>query len=288
MKLPEHSHTSTLRFVRIDLQDTPRLFHFPLPVQNLGTVTEQSSSFVGRHENQIEFCVRMNSEDDIAVDTVGESVYTNRFPHVFIKHDGPLHKYRYSGMREAFFFIYHASLHGKLEEMGVDLSRVCWEIPADPRIPELIRSITSLFARSQDSGVADRIDTLCWLLLQELIVYGKNAANPESEQERKIRQIASFLQYHYKEPFDMNRLIAEHGLSRRSFFRYWKKFYNKTPAQLVLDLKMKEARRMLGQCMLSIADIAMELGFIDSAYFICTFRRYYGITPLQFRRKLHF
>ena len=86
----------------------------------------------------------------------------------------------------------------------------------------------------------------------------------------------------------MNRLIAEHGLSRRSFFRYWKKFYNKTPAQLVLDLKMKEARRMLGQCMLSIADIAMELGFIDSAYFICTFRRYYGITPLQFRRKLHF
>ena len=116
MKLPEHSHTSTLRFVRIDLQDTPRLFHFPLPVQNLGTVTEESSSFVGRHENQIEFCVRMNSEDDIAVDTVGESVYTNRFPHVFIKHDGPLHKYRYSGMREAFFFIYHASLHGKLEE----------------------------------------------------------------------------------------------------------------------------------------------------------------------------
>lgn len=49
---------------------------------------------------------------------------------------------------------------------------------------------------------------------------------------------------------------------------------------------MKEARRPLGQDHLSIADIAAELGFIDSAYFICTYRRYYGITPLQFRKKL--
>ena len=46
---------------------------------------------------------------------------------------------------------------------------------------------------------------------------------------------------------------------------------------------MKEARRLLGQDHLSIA---AELGFIDSAYFICTYRRYYGITPLQFRKKL--
>ncbi len=286
--MPKRQQSSTLRFVRIDLQETPRLFHFPLPVLNLGTVTEESSEFVGRHENQIEFCVRMNSEDNIAVDTVGETVYTNRFPHVFVKHDGPLHKYHYSGMREAFFFIYHASLHDKLVELGVDLNKICWEIPADPRIPELIRSITSLFSRSQESGIADRIDTLCWLLLQELIISGKSAEHPENEQERKIRQIASYLQYHYKEPFEMNRLIAEHGLSRRTFFRYWKHFYSKTPAQLVLDLKMKEARRMLSQHTLSIADIAQELGFIDSAYFISTYRRYYGITPLQFRRKLRF
>lgn len=286
--MPKRQQSSTLRFVRIDLQETPRLFHFPLPVLNLGTVTEESSEFVGRHENQIEFCVRMNSEDNIAVDTVGETVYTNRFPHVFVKHDGPLHKYHYSGMREAFFFIYHASLHDELVELGVDLNKICWEIPADPRIPELIRSITSLFSRSQESGIADRIDTLCWLLLQELIISGKSAEHPENEQERKIRQIASYLQYHYKEPFEMNRLIAEHGLSRRTFFRYWKHFYSKTPAQLVLDLKMKEARRMLSQHTLSIANIAQELGFIDSAYFISTYRRYYGITPLQFRRKLRF
>ena len=182
--MPKRQQSSTLRFVRIDLQETPRLFHFPLPVLNLGTVTEESSEFVGRHENQIEFCVRMNSEDNIAVDTVGETVYTNRFPHVFVKHDGPLHKYHYSGMREAFFFIYHASLHDKLVELGVDLNKICWEIPADPRIPELIRSITSLFSRSQESGIADRIDTLCWLLLQELIISGKSAEHPENERLR--------------------------------------------------------------------------------------------------------
>ena len=282
----QHLNNSRIRLVRLDLQDTPRMFRFPLPVMNLGTVTEGPSHFIGRHENQIEFCIRMNSEDDVAVDTVGETVYANHFPHVFVKHEGPLHEYHYPGVREAFFFIYHVSLHSKLEEMGVDLSRICWEITLSPTIMELIRELVTLFPVSQESGIADRIDTLCWRLLQEIIICRRSTEHPETEQERKIRQIASYIQYHYKDPFDMDQLISENGMSRRTFFRHWKQFYSKTPAQQIQDLKMKEARRLLGQDQLSIADIAAELGFIDSAYFICTYRRYYGITPLQFRKKL--
>lgn len=282
----ERFTNSRIRLVRIDLQDAPRLFRFPLPVMSLGTVTEGPSRFIGRHENQIEFCVRMNSEDDIAVDTVGDAVYANHFPHVFVKHEGPLHEYHYGGIREAFFFIYHVSLHEKLERMGIDLAKICWEITLSPKILELIRELIELFPVSRESGVADRIDALCWRLLQEIIICRRISEQPETEQERKIRQIASYIQYHYKDAFDMDRLIAENGMSRRSFFRHWKQFCAKTPAQQVLDLKMKEARRLLGQDHLSIADIAAELGFIDSAYFICTYRRYYGITPLQFRKKL--
>ena len=109
-----------LHMVRVDLSEAPRLLRFPLPVMDFGIVTEENNSFRGRHHNQIEFCVRMSSDDEFAMDTVGETIYTNRFPHVFVKVDGPLHEYRYRGRREAFFFIYHSSLLPKFAEAGIE------------------------------------------------------------------------------------------------------------------------------------------------------------------------
>lgn len=276
----------SIKLIRIDLSEAPRLFKFPLPVMDIGTVTEDHSRFCGNHDRQIEFCVRMNSEDEFAVDTVGETVYTNRFPHVFVKIDGRMHEYHYSGEREAFFFIYHSSLLPRFADLGIDMSRICWEIELSPRVMELIRELISLFPVSQERGVADRVDSLCWILLQELVLMQKENRGHKDPYEGKIRRIASYIQLHYHEQPEIGPLIQENGLSRRSFFRYWKRFYTKSPAQMILELKMKEARRLLAFDSMQIAEIAEQLKFADSAYFIYTFRKYFGMTPLQYRRKL--
>ena len=88
-----------LKMIRVDFSEAPRLLRFPLPVSELGIVTEENNRFCGFHRNQIEFCIRMSSSDEFAVDTVGENVFTNRFPHVFVKVDGKLHEYHYRGKR---------------------------------------------------------------------------------------------------------------------------------------------------------------------------------------------
>ncbi len=274
-----------LHMVRVDLSEAPRLLRFPLPIMDFGIVTEENNSFRGRHHNQIEFCVRMSSDDEFAMDTVGETIYTNRFPHVFVKVDGPLHEYRYRGRREAFFFIYHSSLLPKFAEAGIEWNPPCWEIVLTPRVMDCVRELTALLPESQERGVADRVDALCWQLLLELTLLRKNLRKAGDPNEEKIRRIASRIQLHYKDTPDLDALIQEHGFSRRTFFRHWSRFYSRTPSQMILDLKMKEAQHLLASDSMPVSEIAELLRFSGSAYFISSFRKYFGMTPLQFRRK---
>ncbi len=274
-----------LKMIRVDFSEAPRLLRFPIPVSEIGIVTEKSNRFCGVHKNQIEFCIRMNSEDEFAVDTVEKDIFTNRFPHVFVKVDGKEHEYHYRGKREAFFFIYHSSLLPKFAEAGIAFDNICWEIILTPRILELIQTLIALFPKSQERGVADQADILCWNLLLELVLMKKENREVHDPQEEKIRRIASALQLCYKEKWNLDELIRENGLSRRSFFRHWNRFYTKTPSQMILDLKMKEAQHLIASDSLPIAEIAEQLKFSGSAHFIHTFRKYFGVTPLQFRKK---
>lgn len=58
---------------------------------------------------------------------------------------------------------------------------------------------------------------------------------------------------------------------------------NASPAQLLDDRAMLEARRMLLYSTLSVAEIAYSLGFADPAYFSRFFSRHAGVAPSQVR-----
>ena len=99
-----------------------------------------------------------------------------------------------------------------------------------------------------------------------------------------MQRIASFLRTHYAEKIDLSALAARHGLSRRTFFRYWQNLFpGDTPHQYLLSLRLQEGRRLL-RSELPISEIARELGFSDASGFTEQFRRRYGETPTRYRR----
>jgi AraC-like DNA-binding protein len=58
----------------------------------------------------------------------------------------------------------------------------------------------------------------------------------------------------------------------------------RTPAQLLRQAQVLEAKRLLAATGLTVARIAHEVGFADPAYFCRFFRRETGLTPGTFRR----
>lgn len=79
-------------------------------------------------------------------------------------------------------------------------------------------------------------------------------------------------------------VAARCGLSPSYFVRAFRNTVGQAPYDWFLARRILRARRMLCATAFSIAEIALECGFVDQSHFAKTFKRRTGVTPLQWRR----
>jgi AraC-like DNA-binding protein len=95
------------------------------------------------------------------------------------------------------------------------------------------------------------------------------------------QQLQSHLQYGYP---PITLMADTLGMSVRSFQRLLEK-NDLTYTLLVDQVRYEVAVRSLQNPTLNITEIAMNLGFSDSASFCHAFRRWNGLSPRQFRQR---
>jgi hypothetical protein len=65
----------------------------------------------------------------------------------------------------------------------------------------------------------------------------------------------------------------------------FKLYYNETPTEFVNRIRLRRAARELKTTEIKIAAIAAELGFVSLSHFHRLFKRHYGLTPADYRRR---
>jgi transcriptional regulator GlxA family with amidase domain len=71
----------------------------------------------------------------------------------------------------------------------------------------------------------------------------------------------------------------------RQFERRFQNYFNLTPQQYLIKLRINESCDLLMQPDLNIGSIAVDLGFYDQSSFTVQFKKAMGLTPLQYRRQ---
>jgi len=97
-------------------------------------------------------------------------------------------------------------------------------------------------------------------------------------------KIMKYLNEHYSEPVDMNRLARLNSMSRRSMFRHFSNAAGCTPGTYLCRIRIKNAAYMLAQTAVPLKEIAERCGFCDSNYFSKQFRKIMHVSPLRYRR----
>lgn len=263
-------------------QDVERKFKAAPRVRGFGHLPDGYSDYKGCRVG-LEFVIRLSCRMRSCVEVVGDQEHEVGFPHVLVRMPGVYHESRIPVHRHVFFFTYPPETVGIFGDMGLTFPRPCWDITITPRIRELIRLLDACSTRSHELGVCDRVDILCLELVQELVLVDEGQVATCGPDEDAVRAIASYIHLHYNEKLSVDQLIRGSGLSRRSFFRHWKKYFNLTPTNYIMDLKIQEAKRLLIETDLRVDAIAEELNFLSSTYFCRIFKRMTGTSPRRHR-----
>ena len=75
------------------------------------------------------------------------------------------------------------------------------------------------------------------------------------------------------------------GVSKKTLTAISKKYFKETPANIIHQHKILEAKRLLSNAKLTVKEIAYRLGFEQPTYFTKYFKKHTNLTPKQFQNQ---
>lgn len=132
--------------------------------------------------------------------------------------------------------------------------------------------------------------TMATAAMLKLITYlsrcYSRSQNPKSKKLLRIGNAISHIQRNFMHPISLDELVEISGMSRRNFIRTFEETTGCTPIKYLIDLRIREASRLLRSTEQSVTEIAFEVGYTDSNYFSRQFRSVLGISPRDYRSQL--
>jgi AraC-like DNA-binding protein len=121
---------------------------------------------------------------------------------------------------------------------------------------------------------------------KRLLLRRKNftlSANPTSWFSPQLLRTIAYIRQHLSEPLSISQLCRYCCMSRANFFRAFKRATGLSPVAFINRERVLRAAQLLLQDFRSLADVCYQVGFNSVSYFIRTFKKHLGMTPLRYR-----
>jgi signal transduction histidine kinase/AraC-like DNA-binding protein/ActR/RegA family two-component response regulator len=105
--------------------------------------------------------------------------------------------------------------------------------------------------------------------------------------QRLIRRAMGFIHAHYAEPLTREQIASHVHYSPDYLTDCFRQEQGVTPMAYLNRYRICQARKLLENGDLTITQVALAVGFSESAHFTRTFRREVGMTPRAYRRSKH-
>ncbi|WP_438444504.1 AraC family transcriptional regulator [Gorillibacterium sp. sgz5001074] len=107
----------------------------------------------------------------------------------------------------------------------------------------------------------------------------------DSNKVYRLAEAFTFLEENFLKPITLKQAADLAYLSPRHFVRTFSRSYKTTPMEYVLMRRLEHSCLLLRDPERSITDVAEQSGFRDANYFARQFRKAYGCSPTEYRRK---
>lgn len=102
---------------------------------------------------------------------------------------------------------------------------------------------------------------------------------------RLVNKTEDYIESHLSEKISLEDLANNANMSKYHFHRLFRKYSDETVKQFVTRIKVERSGIFLAvRNDLSITDIALQYGYNDASTFNKAFKKYIGMSPLEYRK----
>lgn len=172
------------------------------------------------------------------------------------------------------------TVRGKIDLYRKLLKLLLAAIDAQENAEELYRGLHIPTLQTDDKGW-NAMQSEFAAVLRRLAV---SENTPSGRMEQAVDKVCKYVQDHLEEDLSLVRLADMADLSSSYLSRIFKIVKGIGYNEFVVECRMEQAAQLLHETNLSLANIATQMGYMSSSYFIRTFRKKFGMTPMEYRR----
>lgn len=170
---------------------------------------------------------------------------------------------------------------------ATNLSYLCLD-PKESWARNILDSIIKINQLIQKKSAFYEIEVSLQLNLvwQNLIINGFHLEYEQTKmlKSHRMKQMLNWIHLHYAEKIMLDDIARAGQLSRSECCRYFKRVLKKSPLSYVTDYRIQQSLILLQQPESNVTDIAYQVGFNSTSYFIDKFRKSMHMTPLTYKK----
>jgi AraC-like DNA-binding protein len=167
-----------------------------------------------------------------------------------------------------------AQLHGK-----ADLPFIEAGVLQDAVLAQKIKALHHCLELGQDTRLEQ--ESHLFLLLEHLLLH-HTTLRPKRFQHAAVDICRDYIHSHFLEEVRLETLARLAGLSPYHLLRVFTQGVGLPPHAYLRQIRIAQARRLLRNNA-PVAQVALESGFADQSHLNRWFKRFFGITPAQYR-----
>ena len=171
-----------------------------------------------------------------------------------------------------------------LEYHGISLNQ---HVFYSGTLPEYKMSFRKIIRELQqcEYGYEDYIASLFNNILLLVSRQQQNGENYTVTIPEEIEMAVSYFNENYNTKISVAQYAESLHISTNWFIRNFKQHMKISPAQYLLSLRMVNAQSLLENTDYSVGEIAEIVGYDNQLYFSRVFKKEYGISPVQYRKR---
>jgi len=115
--------------------------------------------------------------------------------------------------------------------------------------------------------------------------YSSKILSPES---KRMDRVYGFIMENYRKKITAKEVASMVNMSESAFSHFFKKSTNRSFSNFLTETRLSEACKLLLESQDSVSEICFQCGFYNLSNFNRLFKKYRGMTPVEYRRQLRY